>query len=1448
MVSDIENDGKSIPDAMMAMLENTSCDTGSSPKSTAMLNHRSPMIISEKSERELPLQGRTTLESDDAGVTNLVNDFSGIIRLGDAPQSETTVGGLSTILRPATAKATSVAAGMPRHRDGDADIGRLLHTGTQTSSGSMSAQTRDSVPNFVNDQAQTSTSQTRTRRCSLPGEDGATMSSDEGVTEGPFTTSRFNHVTTEDGHYVVVGREGTLQRCEDEPIRMPGAVQGFGVLILLEEDYDTGDMTVRQVSENSTELLGLSPQYLFGLPCFSDVLTDDQDDALRDIIESLPYSDGQVSEPASGYEVPQVFRLSGYGEPGSDDTRVEEMPGLIPSHRREWTCWAAARRPKMDSWIKYDDRGEQLPVPNLVMLELELERDNYNPLTQPLDYFAEEDMQMPESAESVISRETGLYDRGFFASRVRHSSSGSACDTLPERMELSSNNPSLEVLSNSTRTRSTGVCGVLAPASFADTPVTLPSNASPSELSSGNTLPTTAQVFPGAADSSNPRRRKRYGLKGLEEYPPVERVLDSTTNYAKPLRAAPGIASHKDTRNSRGPRGRGSRPRRKRRTSAASSADALDVVAVLNQINEQLGGAQDLDSFLKIAVGLVKDLCHFSRVVVYQFDEEYNGKVVTELVDWGTTTDLWKGLMFPAADIPPQARELYRINKVRFLYDRSQMTARLVLRDKSDLEHPLDMTHCFLRAMSPIHLKYLANMEVRSSMSISIMAFGKLWGLIACHSYGNHGMRVSFPVRQMLCIFSDVMSRNVERLWYAQKLKTRQIINTTGFAGMASFGGKSSQRGGSSDGPFDSPSSQGYLVSNADELLDIFDADSGMLVINDGCKLLGECDKPHAMLAIAEYLGIAKFGEIIASNYLTHDFPDLILPRAADTIAGLLYVPLTNEPGKDFLVLLRKGQVDEVKWAGRPFINEDVENKAVLEPRSSFKLWVQKVTGRSRVWTNDQLDSAHDLSLMYGKFIRVWREHQNAMMSNQLTAILLSNTSHAVRTPLSQIINTLELALAGNLDSDTRNMLENSHNASRALLFHVHDLLDLTRIETGNETAFNDPFDIKQTIGNTVRLYQTETQRRGIQFVVTMADDLPQMVIGDSRKIKTVVSNLVANAVKYTREGSIEVTCGLEPKGQPTPDSVSIEITVSDTGCGIAPEKLEAMFVTLEGAEDRADGGSVGLGLAVVGRIVEQLHGQLRAESRVGKGTRFYFTCTMGVNADFQPNGSGSGGLLLEHANPPKVHPSSKRPSVSVATASLDHTKDRPDRAAASTTVPAVEAVRTPPLRSKIGPKGGPQLRILVVEDDIINSQILQKRLKMDNHIVHVVENGQEAVDTIAADWDFDAVIMDIQMPILDGYGAAAAIRELETKNPASGIEPVHIDGRLPIFALSASLYEEDRVNLGTHFDGWLLKPLQFNRLRALLAALIDSEKRVQEIYRPGEWERGGYFRDGWKV
>lgn len=117
---------------------------------------------------------------------------------------------------------------------------------------------------------------------------------------------------------------------------------------------------------------------------------------------------------------------------------------------------------------------------------------------------------------------------------------------------------------------------------------------------------------------------------------------------------------------------------------------------------------------------MVKELTGFHRVMIYQFDQAWNGRIVTELVDPRATKDLYKGLYFPASDIPKQARDLYKVNKVRVLYDREQQSARLVCRTVADLVHPLDLTHSYLRAMSPIHIKYLENMVVRSSMSISI--------------------------------------------------------------------------------------------------------------------------------------------------------------------------------------------------------------------------------------------------------------------------------------------------------------------------------------------------------------------------------------------------------------------------------------------------------------------------------------------------------------------------------------------------------------------------------------------------------------------------------------------------------------------------------------------------------------------------------------------------------
>lgn len=383
------------------------------------------------------------------------------------------------------------------------------------------------------------------------------------------TTARFKHVVTKEGHAIITGRDGdTLQKCEDEPIHIPGAVQSFGLLIALSEETE-GVLTVRIVSENSQRLIGYTPQELFKLKSFTDILSEEQAD---NVLDHIDFIKDEEADPASNG--PEVFIIT-----------------VKNPQRKSIKLWCAMHINPVH--------------PDLVICEFELDDDHLYPLAPPSDELSEE----------------------------------------PE-----------------------------------------------------NTL----------------------------DQDPTEKELGESTHAAsRPLRVL--------------------RSARKRKGEAA----AMEVFNILSQVQEQLSAAKNLVEFLKVLVGVVKELTGFHRVMIYQFDSSWNGRVVTELVDRRATKDLYQGLNFPASDIPKQARDLYKINRVRLLYDRDLETSRLVCRTTADLETPLDLSYSYLRAMSPIHIKYLKNMAVRSSMSISINAFGELWGLVSCHAYGGKGMRMSFPIRKM---------------------------------------------------------------------------------------------------------------------------------------------------------------------------------------------------------------------------------------------------------------------------------------------------------------------------------------------------------------------------------------------------------------------------------------------------------------------------------------------------------------------------------------------------------------------------------------------------------------------------------------------------------------------------------------------------------------------------
>ncbi|KAJ0109897.1 hypothetical protein J7T55_004447 [Diaporthe amygdali] len=1243
---------------------------------------------------------------------------------------------------------------------------------------------------------------------------GSTSGLPDAALDG-LMTSRFKHVMTDDGHLVITGRDGTLQRCEDEPIHAPGAVQGFGLLLAIREESD-GRFTVRYVSENSKRIIGYTPLDLFRLNNFTDILTEEQADNLLDHIDFIRDED---ADPA--INGPEVFSMS-----------------IRPPKRRSVKLWCAIHA--------------HAAHPDLIICEFELDDDHDFPLRP-------EDDRTPD---------------------------------LP-----------------------------------ADT---------------------------------------------LRANPTMDELTESTEVSSKPLRVL--------------------RSARKRR----GEAGAMQVFDIMSQVQEQLASATNLERFLKILVGIVKELTGFHRVMIYQFDTSFNGKVVTELVDPIQTKDLYKGLNFPASDIPKQARDLYKINKVRLLYDRDQETARLVCRTKEDLDIPLDMTHSYLRAMSPIHIKYLKNMEVRSSMSISINAFNELWGLIACHSYGNKGMRVSFPIRKMCRLVGDTVSRNIERLSYASRLQARKLINTV---------------------PTDKNPS-GYIIASSDDLLKLFDADFGMLSIKGETKFMGRLDHSQEALAMLEYLRVRKFSSVLTTQDVKVDFPDLHYPPGFHSIAGLLYVPL-SVGGNDFIVFFRKGQVREVKWAGNPYekiIQEGTQN--YLEPRKSFQVWHETILGKCREWSEEQIETAAVLCLVYGKFIEVWRQKEAALQNSRLTKLLLANSAHEVRTPLNAIINYLEIALEGTLDQETRDNLARSHSASKSLIYVINDLLDLTQTEEGNSLVKDEVFEFLACIREATDPFRNDAKRKGIEYEVVEHPGLPTYVYGDQRRLRQAVSNVTANAVQHTSEGHVKIEVY---SAEVQESKVRVEIIVQDTGRGMSNSQLDALFRELEqvsteeeklseedeeAAKDKSE--TLGLGLAVVARIVRNMDGQLRLKSEAGKGSRFVIQLPFEMPPNDSPvaqddSGPGSKSVTGSAASVSTTRPPAREGEVmlvdrgSSTTApkhtitpkrsfedniSLDSHRTGTSRGSAQSSKSdadrLIDAIQTPlgigepetevvsaqrrnskgayysggsrhtasrsmspsrpfgrpsgllrsvsspgnnntgqevgdaapdppvgidyvtdsktPIRPvkipdefqeqpeapaqpsetsgvlfELGdekpspkPKANPnattidgnvhkarqpesaKLRVLVAEDDPINMKILRKRLEKAGHVVHHTVNGEDcaaAYKERAA--EFDVVLMDMQMPLMDGLTSTKTIRAIEHSGEHDRLSAISSNhGRIPIFAVSASLLERERETYTTAgFDGWILKPIDFKRLETLLFGIIDDKTRNDALYVAGQWERGGWFR-----
>jgi light-regulated signal transduction histidine kinase (bacteriophytochrome) len=217
-------------------------------------------------------------------------------------------------------------------------------------------------------------------------------------------------------------------------------------------------------------------------------------------------------------------------------------------------------------------------------------------------------------------------------------------------------------------------------------------------------------------------------------------------------------------------------------------------------------------------------------------------------------------------------------------------------------------------------------------MSVSIVVNGDLWGLIACPGYGDSGLRVTLPIRELCRNIGEGASTNIQRLLMMQRIEARKPPPAMP--------------------PQQSPS--GFIAASSGDLLRLFDADFGTLSIQDEARAIGSLDPYREALVIITYLQTRRFTSIVASQNVNHDFPNLKYPPGIKIIAGILVIPL-SVGGNDFLVFFRKGQLNEVRWAGNPYEKLSAKpGSHYLEPRSSFKRWTEIVVGVSKEWGEDQ--------------------------------------------------------------------------------------------------------------------------------------------------------------------------------------------------------------------------------------------------------------------------------------------------------------------------------------------------------------------------------------------------------------------------------------------------------------------------------------------------------------